>query len=160
MSKFKQNTELINSINNQNLIVKGEFLLKKHIQKREDIGFLFKNVYLNKKFLTENLWIYKSEMTKELIDNMRLTKGEIYYIEGIVSNLKWFTKDGSINKFAFGVVKNIDKNLKLPDKKKRKRNKNKNRILKCPNCNSLNIQKVKGEWCFCEICFNEFKNII
>lgn len=160
--KLKQDTKLINTINKKVKIVKGEFALKKEIKEREDIGYLFKNIYINGKFLSESLWIYKPEMTKELLENINLTVGEPYYIKGEVRNIKRYTEEGKCNRFAFKIVTDISKNLQISTKgkykkKQRKIIKKKSNLKKCPRCGSLNIQKVHRSWYFCESCFEEFQ---
>lgn len=156
---MKSNLKLINSINNRRLTVKGTFVLKKNIESRFDVGYLFKDVYLNGEFLTDSLWIYKSEISKKIIDKLSLNPKKTYSISGAVSNIPFYKNGKKLKRFVFAMVTNISEYLNddISEDLHDKRIKKKPNILKCPKCHSLNVQKVRKNWYYCEICSEEFK---
>lgn len=157
INKVKQDDNFVNSINLQEKVVAGELILKKDIELKNDVGYLFKNIYIKNRYLAESLWIYKTELSQNVIEDFnKIEIGQKYNIKGIVNNIRRFSRDGIYNRFAFEIVTSI----KNDDKKEEKNNKIKiikKTNIKCPNCGSLNIQKTHKNWYFCESCYEEFQ---
>lgn len=157
IKKVKQDDSFVNSINLQEHAVIGELCLKRDIKSKNDVGYLFKNICVKNRFLADSLWIYKSEISRHILEEFdKIEVGEKYNIKGIVNNIRRFSKEGIYTRFAFELVTSIESHHK-EEVKNNKRKVIKKIRRKCPICGCLNVQKIHRGWYFCESCFNEFQ---
>lgn len=86
----------------------GKYIGYKLINDRFDNAYLFRNIYLNGEYITDHLWIYKSELSSQVIENEEtLIPNTLYDIKGYVYNFIYYYKGNKRVKLSLSNVTNI-----------------------------------------------------